>query len=125
MKFCEAMDKLKTGSKVTREPWRDGVYFLLDGKDVKSYQPKLSAYIYNEDIMVSDGWLVDDNPEEYRFCDIISYLQQGSKAKLKEWKETFIYLDHSTKALVCHSMDAFPFTPQFNDFLAQDWMVLE
>ncbi len=122
MKFCEAMDKLKSGSKVTREPWKEGVYFKMDGADVKSYQPKLMAYIYNEDIMISGGWLVDDNPEEYKFCDIIEMLQKGSKAKLKDWTESFIYLDFATKSLVCHSMDAFPFNPQFSDFMAQDWM---
>ncbi len=125
MKFCEAMDKLKSGSKVTRDPWKDGVYFLMVDKDVKSFQPLLSAYIYNEDIMVSDGWLVEGNKKEYRFCDIIPLIQQGARAKLKEWKEMFIYLDYDTKALVCHSMDAFPFTPQFSDFVAQDWVVIE
>ncbi len=125
MKFCEAMDKLKSGAKVTREPWREGVYFLMEKEDVKSYQPKLTSYIYNEDIMVSDGWVIDGIEKEFRFCDIIGYLQQGAKAKLKDWKEMFIYLDQSTKGLVCHSMDAFPFTPQFADFVAQDWMVLE
>jgi hypothetical protein len=124
MKFCEAMDRLKEGSKVTREPWKEGVYFLMQDEDVKSFQPKLVAYIYNEDIMVSDGWLVDDNSEEYKFCNIIPFLQQGSKAKLKDWKEMFIYLDQGTKSLVCHSMDAFPFTPQFSDFVAEDWVVI-
>lgn len=125
MKFCEAMDLLKSGEKVTREPWKEGVYFKMDGEYVKSFQPRLIPYIYNEDIMVSDGWLVDDKPEEYKFCDIISMLQQGSKAKLKDWREMFIYLDYATKALVCHSMDAFPFTPQFADFVAQDWIELQ
>ncbi len=125
MKFCEAMDKLKGGAKVTRKPWQEGVYFLMDGNDVKSFQPKLAPYVYNEDIMISDGWLIDGHEEEFKFCDIIPYLQQGLKAKLKDWKETFIYLDKSQKSLVVHSMDIFPFTPCFNDFLAQDWVVIE
>jgi hypothetical protein len=125
MKFCEAMDKLKSGAKVTRDPWKQGVYFLMDGNDVKSFQPKLAPYVYNEDIMVSDGWLIDGKEEEFKFCDIIPYLQQGSKAKLKEWKEMFIYLDQSIKGLVVNSMDIFPFTPQFDDFVAQDWVEIE
>lgn len=125
MKFCEAMEKLKGGSKVTRAPWKDGVYFMMDGNDVKSFQPKLSHYVYNEDIMVSEGWMVECKDEEYKFCDIIPYLQQGSKAKLKEWKEMFIYLDQSMKGLVVNSMDIFPFTPQFDDFVAQDWVIIE
>ncbi len=125
MKFCEAMDKLKSGAKVTRDPWKQGVYFLMDGNDVKSFQPKLAPYIYNEDIMVSDGWLIDGKEGEFKFCDIIPYLQKGYKAKLKNWKAMFIYLDQSIKGLVVNSMDIFPFTPQFDDFLAQDWVEIE
>lgn len=125
MKFCEAMDKLKDGAKVTRHPWKEGVYFMMVEKDVKSFQPKLAPYIYNEDIMVSDGWILEGKENEYKFCDIIPFLQQGVKAKLKDWKEMFIYLDQGSKAMVVHSMDAFPFVPDFESFVAQDWMVLE
>ncbi len=124
MKFCEAMDKLKSGAKVTREPWRQGVYFLIDGTDVKSFQPKLAPYVYNEDIMVSDGWIVESKIGEFKFCDIIEFLKKGYKAMLKDWKETFIYLDQSTKMLVVNSMEVFPFIPQFDDFVAQDWVVI-
>jgi hypothetical protein len=125
MKFCEAMDKLKAGAKVTRHPWSQGVYFLMDGNDVKSYQPKLSPYNYNEDIMVSDGWFVDDHEEEMKFCDIIPFLQNGSKAKQRDWKEMFVYLDQSARSLVVHSMDIFPFIPDFDSFTAQDWIEVE
>jgi len=125
MKFCEAMDKLKSGSKVTRKPWEDGVYFLMQGKDVKSYQPKLSTYNYNEDIMISDGWLVDNGNEEMKFCDIISFICKGSKAKMKDWKESFIYFDASIRGLVIHTMDCFPYIPDFDSFLADDWITVE
>lgn len=125
MKFCEAMDKLKGGAKVTRQPWKEGVYFMMIDKDVKSFQPKLAPYIYNEDIMVSDGWLIDAKEDEHRFCDIIPYLQQGAKAKLKDWKEMYIYFDRISKCLVVQSMDAFPFIPDFDSFVAQDWMEIE
>lgn len=124
MKFCEAMEKLKNGSKVTRQPWKEGVYFQMDGSDVKSFQPKLTHYIYNEDIMVSNGWLVEGEEKEYNFCEIIPFLQNGSKARMKHWNDSFIYLDQSEKILVIHSMDIFPFTPQFHDFAAEDWIEL-
>lgn len=125
MKFCEAMGKLKEGKKVTRQPWAEGVYFLMEAGDVKSYQPKLAHYIYNEDIMVSDGWLVDAVEGEFKFGDIIEYLQKGYRARLKDWKEMYIYLDQSIQSLVVNSMDIFPFTPQFSDFVSQDWVVIE
>lgn len=122
MKFCEAMDLLKSGHKVTRQPWSDGVYFLMDGQDVKSYQPMLRHYAYNEDIMVSTGWLIDEDPKEYSFSEIIPMLQSGSKAKLSDWKDSYIYLDKDERVLVISSMDIYPFTPQFSDFLAEDWI---
>lgn len=122
MKFCEAMELLKNGSKVTRHPWQQGVYFLIVNGDVKSFQPHLTPYIYNEDIMVSDGWIVEGIEEELKFCNIITHLRNGLKAKLKDWNETFIYFDHQTKLIVCQSMNLFPFIPDFESFIAEDWI---
>jgi hypothetical protein len=124
MKFCDAMDSLKAGAKVTRHPWREGVYFKMVGEDVKSFQPRLINYSYNEDIMVSDGWLVDDLPTEYKFCEIIPLLVNGSKAKLKDWNEMFIFLDRATRLLAVQSMEIFPFIPDFESFVAEDWIEL-
>ncbi|MCF1193181.1 DUF2829 domain-containing protein [Mangrovimonas sp. AS39] len=124
MKFCEAMEKLKAGSRVTREPWKGGVYFVMVAEDVKSFQPKLSPYIYNEDIMVSDGWMVEGDENEYKFCDIIPFLQQGKHARLKDWNNMYIYLDRQNKMLVVHSMEVLPFVPDFDSFVAQDWIEL-
>lgn len=127
MDFRAAMDALKAGRKVTRERWSNGVYFSMEGKEVKSCQPMLSTFVYNEDIMISDGWLITEgenfhNQKEFSFSEIIPFLHSGYKAKLKEWKEQFIFLDNSIKALALHSMEIFPFIPQFNDFIAQDWI---
>jgi len=125
MKFNEAMDKLKAGAKVTRTPWRDGVYFLMQGNDVKSFQPKLAHYVYNEHIMVSDGWLVDGVNEELSFCDIIPHLQKGSKARMKDWKDTFIFIEPSLHELAIQSMEVFPFPVNFESFTAEDWVIIE
>lgn len=125
MKFCEAMDALKAGHKVSRAPWGNDVYFMMDGEDVKSYKPVLRHYTYSEDIMVSDGWLVDDDVKAYKFCDIVPKLINGSRAKLAEWSGAFIYLDPSERVLVISAMDVFPFMPQFGDFVAEDWVQIQ
>lgn len=125
MKFSEAMDKLKEGAKVTRQPWIDSVYFFMDGSEVKSYTSKLAHFIYNEGIMVSEGWLVDGVEGEHKFCDIIDYLNRGFKVKWNEWKEMHIYLDVPDKVLVVNTMELLSFTPQFSDFMAQDWSELK
>lgn len=128
MKFCEAMDALKSGSKVTREPWKDGVYFKLEGFDVKSYQPQIMPYGYNEDIMISDGWLIMDgkteSSESVPFCEIIPSLLDGKKARLTEWTDMFIYYDYSAKTIIVSLMDVFPFTPDFSSFVAEDWITI-
>ncbi len=125
MKFCEAMERLRNGAKVTRNTWKDGLYFLMDKEGVKSFQPKLASFVYNEEIMVSDGWSVSGQENTYKFCEIIPFLQKGEKAMWKEWKEAFIYLDRTDKRLVMSSMEVFPFIPEFESFVAQDWVEIE
>ena len=124
MKFSEAMEALKKGAKVTRSQWVGSIYFTMDGKDVKSYQPKLQPYVYDEDIMISNGWLVEGHEGEFNFYDIIDFLQQGVKAKRSDWKESYIYFDRTSKILVIHSMDVFPYSVDFESFVSQDWVML-
>ncbi len=122
MKFCEAMDLLKAGKKVTRNDWRDGLYFVMEEGKVNSYQPVVEHYLYTEDIMVSDGWMVEGVTESRPFCEIIQDLQKGMKAWMSDWKpEFYIQLD-PTDGLVLHKMSHFTFNPSFVDFKADDWI---
>lgn len=122
MKFCEAMDLLKNGAKVTRSVWKGSLYFLMQGNDVVSYQPRFLDYTYDEDIMVSDGWIIEGSEQEYTFCEIIPFLNDGKKARMKDWKDSFIFYDASSAKLVLHMMDSFPFVPGFDSFMATDWI---
>lgn len=122
MNFCDAMDLLKAGKKVTRNDWRDGLYFVMEEGKVHSYQPVLEHYLYTEDIMVSDGWMVEGATEAKTFCEIIPDLQKGTRAWMSDWKpEFYIYLD-PTDGLVLHKMSQFSFNPTFADFKANDWI---
>lgn len=123
MKFCEAMDILKNGGKVTRTVWQGSLYFMMQGNDVLSYQPKLLDYTYDESIMVSDGWLIEGDTQEYTFCEIIPFLKDGKRAHMSGWQAGwYIYLDSQTSRLVLHMMDSFPFVPGFDSFVATDWV---
>lgn len=122
MKFIEAMELLKSGSKVTREAWKNKVYFVMKGCEVKSFQPKLAHYVFNEDIMISDEWVIDGHTKDYKFTEIIPLLQNGCKATRKDWQEAYIYLDRNTKSLVLESMEIFTFIPEFDSFAASDWI---
>jgi len=122
MNFCEAMDLLKNGAKVTRSVWKGSLFFSMEGEEVLAYQPRFLDYTYDESIMVSDGWQVEDESQEYTFCEIIPFLNDGKKARLAEWKDSFIFLDRSSGKLVLHMMDSFPFVPEFESFMATDWI---
>lgn len=125
MKFNEAMEALQKGDKVTRRSWVGSVYFQMgEDNNVLSFQPKSIVYTYNEDIMISDGWVVEGVEGEHKFYDIIDYIQQGKRAKLKDWKEAFIYYEQQAKYLVYSSMDVFPYSPDFESFIATDWMTI-
>jgi len=124
MKFNEAMDALQKGNKVTRQSWVGAIYFRMDGTDVKTYQPRAAVYAYNEDIMISDGWIVDGEKDEFKFYDIIPFLQKGKKAWLKDWVEMYIHYDQQSAAIVLNSMEPYAFIPAYDAFIAQDWVVL-
>ncbi len=122
MNFTDAMDLLSAGKKVTRHDWKDGLYFVLEEGHVLSYQPILEPYSYNEDIMVSDGWMTEEAKESKKFSEIIPELQKGMRAWMSDWKsEFYIYLESGTR-LVIHKMGKFDYYPSFEDFRAEDWI---
>lgn len=122
MNFCEAMDLLKNGAKVTRTIWKGSLFFSMQGEEVMAYQPRFLDYTYDESIMISDGWLIEGDTQEYTFCEIIPFLHDGKKAHMADWKDSFIFLDNNSKKLVLHMMDSFPFVPEFESFMATDWV---
>lgn len=126
MQFNEAMEALQKGIGVTRKQWVGSIYFKIDHSgNVLSFQPKVIPYTYSENIMISDGWVVEGLEGEHRFYDIISYLLQGKKAHLTDWPTTsYIQYDRTQKYLFYSSMDVFPYSPDFESFTATDWIVL-
>ena len=129
MNFKDAMELLKSGSKVTRQAWlnqKDGdIFFKLSDNKVRAYRPSFQAFTYDEEIILSDGWLIDGQEGEHTFSDIIPFVQSGLRARLKSWNGSFIFLDKAANFLVLSSNGEFLFTPDFNSFIATDWVVLE
>ena len=122
MNFCEAMEALKNGAKVTRSVWKGSLYFMMQGDVVLSYQPRFLDYTYDESIMVSDGWFIEGETQPLTFCEIIPFLNDGKRAQMEEWTDSYIFLDKTTGKLVLHMMDSFPFVPEFESFTATDWI---
>jgi len=127
MNFKEAMIELANGSKVTRKQWQGSIYFKLKENHIKCYQPSLGLFHYTEDIMLSGGWLIEpyEDTNELAFYDIIPHLQNWKKARMKDWDEdTYIYYSNQDKYIVLHRMTEFPYTPDFDAFIATDWITL-
>lgn len=120
MNFKEAMEKLKTGSKVTRKKYEKDYYYVIEKDILVSYCPILGFFPYGADIMTSTGWMVDNDKNEYEFCEIIPVLKKGLRAYLSTWKDEYIYIDGHD--LVIKSMGKCERPPIFDDFVAQDWI---
>ena len=115
MKFNEAMEKLQAGHKVTRQKYEKELYFKKDEDDmIKTFQPKIDHYVYDENIMLSDGWEVEgiDDKNLY-FYDIIPWLQSRRKAWRFDWNESYIIYDQQMDDLIYHTMAVMPFMPNF------------
>lgn len=124
MTFSEAMELLKSGSKVSRLEWKDSIYFEMQGDIICSWQPVVEHYLYTEDIMISEGWMLDGFTEPQSFCAIIPYLQGGARAWMKNWDDDFFITLDPTSGLVLHKMSLCQFQPTFADFLAIDWVAI-
>lgn len=123
MNFKDAMLELQRGSKVTRQQWIGSIYFVLETSHIKSYQPRLETFIYDEDIMLSAHWLVEGQTEEKMFYDIISNLYNGEKARQASWKdEDYIFIQFPERKLIRHLMAEFPYVVDFDSFCASDWV---
>lgn len=134
MNFKEAMELMKEGKKVGRSKWKKEFFFSLNGPLIKSYRESMSEFVYSEDIMISEGWVIsEDNNhtekfnymKEYCFYEIMPFLLEGFLAKPKEWTEDFIFFQPNDKMLVRKSMEQYAFVPLFGDFISEDWMVIE
>lgn len=126
MKFKDAMLLLEQGKKVTRKQYYGSIYFIKEGNEIKSYQPRIDVYMMNEGIMISDGWIIDGLEGEHKFYDIIEELTKGKKASRSGWSsESYVSYDPSGKQLVYNTMIELPFQPSFDCFMASDWIEIK
>ncbi len=123
MNFNEAMEALKGGKKIARSLWLGEMYFVLYKNDsILCFRYALNNYIYDQSVLLSKGWLIDDGNKEHEFVEIIESLQKGSRAKLKEWGDSYIFLDKTQKTLVYRTNIQHSYIPAYEDFVAIDWI---
>lgn len=126
MKFSEALEELKQGKKISREDWPNNFLLILDN-EIKCFAPMVDIYQYNSEIILSNEWMIigDLTETEYQFSDIIPFLIKGHKAKIKDWSDFHIYYESSDHLLLICSMFETNYLPIFDDFISNDWRIVE
>ncbi len=125
MNLQESMEKLKSGSKVSRKTWGSDIYLMLVDGSVRSYQSALKYYSYTSIELISEGWQVEGiSDKEFSFPEIIPYLFNGRSAKKKEWVMSCIFLDESRTSITYKYMEEVEFTPGLDSLNAVDWFEL-
>jgi len=122
MKFEEAMIALKSGKKVKKKS--DLTYFIMNEGEFETYTPSLNHFIYDASIILSDGWMVEDESMEFSFYEIIKYLKSGKKAWIKDWNEKFIYYKKG-EGLIVFQMIKHHYSPDFETILGEDWEIMQ
>lgn len=123
MKFCEAVEKLAKGSKITRQEWLGELFYSYDGVNVKSWQPQTEYYLYDANIMLSANWVdCDDASTAMTFCKMLQCLRDGKRVRMTDWDSSYLTLDLATGRMLLHSLHEAPFIPTVDDFSAGDWV---
>lgn len=127
MEFKEAMVHLRNHRKITRNVWACE-YLEMDvmGK-IKGYREEWAPFNFVIDIITSTDWVIEGEEDTMlSFEDILKPLKEGKSVKLKEWpKHCAIEIEKTLNSVFIRKICDFDFTPSFNCFLANDWMVIE
>lgn len=126
MDFRSAMEAMQSGARVTRNEWLNDLYFIIVENEVRAYQKCIRLFQYTDDIMISDGWEVEREGNEFKFYDIVPFLKKGKCARLNSWpKDTYIFYYPTNMQLMLHEMSMLPYNPDFQAFVSDDWLVIE
>lgn len=125
MNFKEAMIAAQKGAKVTRQGWKGSLHFEMENDKLVSKQPVIETYPICEEVFLSDGWVLEnDEKESILFYDLIPFLQKGRRAKLKDWVDSWIKYDVSSRCIVYEYRHNRPYFPPFEAFTATDWITV-
>lgn len=124
MNFKEAMEALKSGSKVTRKSWIGSVYFEMKENEIKGFNKVTEYFQYDESIMISDKWKIEGIEGNFYFYEIIDFLSEGKNAYLETWDQMFISYERSSQNIILHSMKKLNYQPSFESFTSTDWIII-
>jgi hypothetical protein len=96
----------------------------MNGTCVNAYHYILTNYNYSCETIVSEDWNVEGMPDEMSFSEMIPYLMKGHVARRRQWVSSYIFMDTHIKTIVFKSLEETSFVPEFESFIANDWIEL-
>lgn len=130
MNFKDALAALKKGKKIARCTWKGHQYLVIDldgaGKEhVVSYTRRASIFAYDSDTLLTDNWeLSNDRSKSMTWDEVVEALIQGGRVRQHDWPiDAYILYDKAQKGIVHYGMEIGPYTPNFESFMSNDWMV--
>ena len=129
MDFIDAVHELHKGRKIRRKSWDKSVYLqVLSNSFVQCYRSEAVPFLYDNDIILSYGWLILGDPEakEYFFPEAVEILMNRGKVALNSWPpETYLEVTPNSREIFMRRECEFAFTPTFECFMSKDWELIE
>jgi len=122
--FTEAVKALEQGKKITRDEWKDTLYFVKKNAGVYAFQKLIVRFEYTETILLSKDWYIEGHEKTFSFPEIIPFLEKGERVYISKDGVRYIYLDMTTGDLICYIEELLSYIPRFSDFITNDWIIL-
>lgn len=127
MKFIDAVESyLNDGKKIARREWKDLSFLQKYDGVINLYKPIYTFYIYDNSILLSDGWRVKGKEGTFKFYEILDYLKSGIPVYLDEWiyPDSYIIYSPADKNIVLHKMEKSNAALDIESTFATDWVVV-
>lgn len=125
MKFTDALSALKEGKKISHHGWKDMYIQKANDKELKCFIKGTSHFPWDMSIIISEDWLIENDPQLVSFDESIKALNKGKKVKLSTWKDRHIEYDKYNKEVVLKHWISHNYIPDFDDFISDQWEILE
>lgn len=124
MNFKEALIALQAGKKITRNINIKEWYLCIEGDEVKSHALATDYLKWDNNIILSHNWIIEDEGVDKSFYEAIDAAKRGKKIRLPSWGEGYAELDKQMNELVFKYYIYNIYTLTYQDFNANDWEIL-
>ena len=133
MNFKEAVEYLKIGKKVRISFWEKNIYLQMGERDggsfientIMSFRQEAIPYSYDLSILTSDDWMVvGGDGENISFAEAMENIRNKKMVRLSTWPDSTFLVEDSNQ-LCMKRLCEHPFNPCYNDFISDQWEIIE